>query len=197
MFNVESLRVGHVALAEGVLWIVWFNYWGFAARGGTAVAVEEPGWARTLHLALMGLAFLLLFAPSPLNAPNAQVLGTAGLITGGIGILLTLAGLSYTVLARAHLAQYWSGRITLMEGHKLVRSGPYAQVRHPIYFGVLLAILGRSLSLNSIAGWAGLAIAGGAYAWKVRGEERVLGRHFGDEYVKYRAEVKALIPKVW
>ncbi len=197
MFGLNAMRVGHVGLVEGGLWVVWLNYWWWAARGGTAVIREEPAWERMTHLGLMVAAFVLLFAPLPGNDPNDQVLSPGGTAAGLVGIALTVLGLAFSIWARRHLADYWSGRIALKEGHRLVRTGPYAWARHPIYSGVLLAILGREISIVTFLGALGVLLAAGAYAWKIRAEERVLIAHFGEEYTQYSAEVRALVPGVW
>ena len=197
MPGVDSVRVGQVALAEGVLWVVWLNYWWYAARGGSGDIHAEPARERAIHLALMVAAFMLLFAPLAGSAPNDQVLSPGETAAGFAGIVLTALGLGFSIWARRHLADYWSGRITLKVGHRLVRTGPYAWVRHPIYTGVLLAVVGRALSVNTVAAWMGAVIAAGAYWRKIRLEERVLMAHFGNEYTQYRAEVKALVPGIW
>lgn len=196
MQGLDALRDGHVSLAEGVLWVVCINYWWYAARGGSGDVQAEPARERAIHLGLLVAAFMLLFAPLPGSAPNDQVLSAGGTAAGLAGIVLTALGLGFSIWARRHLADYWSGRITLKAGHRLVRSGPYAWVRHPIYTGFLLAIVGRAISVNTVAGWLGAVIAAGAYLRKIRREERVLMAHFGDEYTQYRAEVKALLPGI-
>ena len=56
-----------------------------------------------------------------------------------LGLLMVVAGLAFAVWARVHLGRNWSGTVTVKENHELIRSGPYAIVRHPIYTGLLLA----------------------------------------------------------
>jgi Isoprenylcysteine carboxyl methyltransferase (ICMT) family len=63
------------------------------------------------------------------------------------GTAITILGLLFSVWARIHLGQYWSGIITLKEGHKLIRSGPYRFVRHPIYTGFITAMTGSAISM--------------------------------------------------
>jgi protein-S-isoprenylcysteine O-methyltransferase Ste14 len=194
---MDALRVGHVSLVEGALWVVWVNYWWYAARGGSGDIYAEPARQQLLRNGLLGVAFVLLFAQLPGSAPNDQVLTPGGTAAGLAGIVLTVLGLGFSVWARRHLANYWSGRIALKEGHRLVQSGPYGWVRHPIYTGVLIAIVGRAISMNTGATWIGAVLAAGVYLSKVLGEERVLMQHFGEEYARYRADVKALVPGLW
>ena len=55
--------------------------------------------------------------------------------------------------ARWHLGQYWSGRFTIKEDHKLIRTGPYARLRNPIYSGLDLAAIGSTWRLIDGDAW--------------------------------------------
>jgi protein-S-isoprenylcysteine O-methyltransferase Ste14 len=59
--------------------------------------------------------------------------------------IMVVAVLGFSIWARVHLGKFWSSRVTLKEGHELIRSGPYAWVRHPIYSGIALAMIGTAL----------------------------------------------------
>jgi protein-S-isoprenylcysteine O-methyltransferase Ste14 len=111
-----------------------------------------------------------------------------------VGEIVTLCGLSFAVLARIHLGRYWSGRITLKKGHKLIRSGPYRHVRHPIYAGFLAGLLGSCLTAGTLIGSIGFMTVLGAYFVKIVREEKTLTDAFGDEYLRFKNEVPALIP---
>src|SRR5262245_41196654 len=87
--------------------------------------------------------------------------------------------------------------VTVRERHGLVLAGPYAVTRHPIYTGLLCAMVGTALTLDRLAGVAGFALVTAGVVAKVRLEERLLLSHFGDAYQAYRAEVPALIPRPW
>ena len=73
-------------------------------------------------------------------------------------------------------------------------SGPYALVRHPIYTGLLLALLGSTLALGDWRAILALALAAGALWRKLRVEERWMRRQFGDAYRVYSQRVAGLIP---
>jgi protein-S-isoprenylcysteine O-methyltransferase Ste14 len=111
------------------------------------------------------------------------------------GFALIAAGISLAVWARVHLAGNWSGTVTLKQGHSLTRSGPYAWVRHPVYTGPLLAVLGSVISDCTRHALLGLLFVAVALLRKVAIEERFLGAQFGDAYERYRAEIPALIPR--
>ena len=113
-----------------------------------------------------------------------------------VGSFLLIMGLGLAVWARVHLGKYWSGHVTLKAGHRLIRSGPYAFVRHPIYTGILTAMLGSAIAIDEYRGVLVLAIATETFVRKLLIEERWLTEEFGSEYERYRHEVKALIPGV-
>jgi protein-S-isoprenylcysteine O-methyltransferase Ste14 len=64
------------------------------------------------------------------------------------GVALTWAGIALALWARWHLGQYWSARVTIKEDHKLIRTGPYARLRNPIYSGLDLAVIGSALAID-------------------------------------------------
>jgi protein-S-isoprenylcysteine O-methyltransferase Ste14 len=110
------------------------------------------------------------------------------------GAVVMLAGLGFAVWARIHLGRYWSGAITLKEGHRLIRSGPYQFVRNPIYTGILTGVAGTAIALGTVCGLIVLAILFGDYSWKIRREQRLLAGEFGEEYAVYCRTVPALVP---
>jgi protein-S-isoprenylcysteine O-methyltransferase Ste14 len=111
-----------------------------------------------------------------------------------IGLALTILGLGFAVWARVHLGRFWSGMVTLKKDHELIRSGPYAFVRHPIYTGLLTAAAGTALARGTLAALLALGLIGVACWLKIRAEEKLLTNHFGDAYRDYRRQVAALIP---
>jgi protein-S-isoprenylcysteine O-methyltransferase Ste14 len=96
------------------------------------------------------------------------------------------------------LGTNWSGLIvTAKEGHELVQTGPYAIVRHPIYAGLLLAMFGTALTLQTVASYASVALGLIAIIIRVSVEERLMQERFGDVHAAYRQRTKRLIPFVW
>ena len=141
----------------------------------------------------MVVGFFPLFRTSRL--PAARFLPVTA-IWPRIGLALTILGLGFAVWARIHLGRFWSGAVTLKENHELIRSGPYAFVRHPIYTGLLTAAAGTALARGTLAALLGLVAIGVACWLKIRAEEKLLTNHFGDTYLEYRRQVPALIPFV-
>ena len=179
------------------LWIAWLLYWWIAARGAKANRRREDALSRALHFVPLGLAAWLIAAPRvPIAILNAPIVPrTIALFAGGV--ILTAAGLAFSVWARVHLAGNWSGSVTLKQDHTLVRDGPYRYVRHPIYTGLLLALVGSAIARDEWRGVLAVALAFAALWRKLGLEERWLTEIFGNEYVRYRREVRALIPFVF
>lgn len=152
---------------------------------------------RLLHLSLGGLAFLLLADPRLGVSPLTTSFVPETHFFSFLGLSLTIAGLAFAVWARAFLGKNWSAAVTVKQDHELIRHGPYSLVRHPIYTGILLALLGTSVTFGTIRGLLAFLVAGLALWLKSRREEFFMVDQFGAEYVAYRSKVKALIPFVW
>jgi protein-S-isoprenylcysteine O-methyltransferase Ste14 len=103
-------------------------------------------------------------------------------------------GLVVTIWARRTLAGNWSSDVTFKQGHELVRRGPYRFVRHPIYTGLLVMGLGTAVNTGRLRCWLGIVVVGIGFWIKLKQEERLMLRHFPDEYPAYRKQVKALVP---
>jgi protein-S-isoprenylcysteine O-methyltransferase Ste14 len=179
-----------------VLWLAWLPYWIAAAWNVKATRRHEPFASRLGHAALTVLAAALLaFRGYPLRWLNARFLPKA-MLAYWLGLLMVGAGLAFAVWARIHLGRNWSGRVTVKEDHELIRTGPYGIVRHPIYTGLLFAILGTAIAFGEWRGLIAFGILAGSLLVKLRIEERFMGETFGEQYARYRAEVPALIPFV-
>jgi protein-S-isoprenylcysteine O-methyltransferase Ste14 len=110
---------------------------------------------------------------------------------------LCVLGLLLALWARITLGRNWSASVTFKEGHELIRTGPYALMRHPIYTAVLLMIIGTMIFIARIEGMILVAVAVAGFWIKLRAEERLMTTHFPTEYPAYKAQTKALIPFVF
>jgi protein-S-isoprenylcysteine O-methyltransferase Ste14 len=120
----------------------------------------------------------------------------AGPVLPALGAVLTVAGLGLAVWARRHLGREWSGLVTLKEGHRLIRTGPYRTVRHPIYSGLLLAVFGTALAIGQWRGVIAVVCNLIGLLRKVQVEETLMVRTF-PEYQEYRQRTAAPIPGVY
>jgi protein-S-isoprenylcysteine O-methyltransferase Ste14 len=111
------------------------------------------------------------------------------------GVALTWLGILFAIWARYHIGQFWSGRVTLKEDHQLIRTGPYARMRHPIYTGLALAMFGTALVVGEWRGLLGALLVLTAHLLKARKEESWLTERFGEAYEDYRRETGFLLPR--
>ena len=113
-----------------------------------------------------------------------------------VGAVICVAGVAVAVWARLILGRSWGMPMSTHSEPTLIRTGPYAYVRHPIYSGILLAILGTALAAGQVHGLLAFALALVALWLKSRVEERWMQQEFGEQYTAYRASSWALIPFV-
>ena len=177
-----------------VPWIVFLIYWIVSAIR-TRVTVQTESFASRYAILLIEVVgFVLLFR----HSAGIGFLGTRfmhrTLASAIAGLILIWMGIGLAIWARYHLAEYWSARITIKEDHELIRTGPYGFVRHPIYTGMLSAILGTAISFGEWRGLLAFALLTVALLLKLRREERFMSESFPNDYPRYRAEVPALIP---
>jgi protein-S-isoprenylcysteine O-methyltransferase Ste14 len=150
-----------------------------------------------LTVAVVVFAYNLLFAQwlriGPLRlrfVPREEWIGWAG-------IALTWVGVALAIWARYCLGEYWSARVTLKEGHQLIRTGPYAFVRHPIYTGMLLASTGTALVAGESRGILAIVLLLAAHSRKAAREEALLTTEFGEKYAAYQRSTGFLFPRFW
>jgi protein-S-isoprenylcysteine O-methyltransferase Ste14 len=110
--------------------------------------------------------------------------------------MIVLAGVALAIWARRILGANWSAAVTIKKGHQLIRSGPYALVRNPIYSGDILIVLGMALAVGKTRGLLGLVVMVAAVWHKGRTEERFLLTEFGDQYSDYQRAVGFLLPRL-
>jgi len=173
----------------GVLWVV------NASFVKTTVRVESSG-SRLPHVLIMVVAFVLLFDNrlnlGPLN--GRFVPDTSNVLWAALA--LTILGAAFAIWARLSIGRNWSSNVTVKQDHELKRNGPYAIVRHPIYSGLLLALLGTAIAFGEWRGLVAFLLA--VIGWRMKSlvEERFMLDQFGEQYANYKREVKALIPFV-
>jgi protein-S-isoprenylcysteine O-methyltransferase Ste14 len=185
-----------LALLIPVLWVIWGVYWVIASAFAKPVRRRESAASRASHVVPLALGAALLASWRLAGrALDARFL-PRGLAWFWLGTAMVVAGLAFAVAARRHLGGNWSGIVTLKQDHTLTRSGPYRVVRHPIYTGMLLAVLGTAVAEGEWRGLVAFAAVLVAFLRKVRIEEQFMLEAFGEEYARYRRQVPALLPWV-
>jgi protein-S-isoprenylcysteine O-methyltransferase Ste14 len=178
----------------GGLWFAWAVYWLASSIRIKAAVRRESMAARLAHVIPLVVGGVLIgWRDMPWGALNLR-LWPHSLLAYGIGLALLVAGLAFAVWARVHLGRNWSGSVTVKEGHELIRSGPYAYVRHPIYTGLITAVLGTAIISGTLRAALGLVIITVSLVRKLRTEEAFMRDTFPGEYRRYCAQVPALVP---
>ena len=179
------------------MWTAFVVYWRLMSMNVKGAQRLEPTPSRIFRLILFLLAIALLFLPNSTFPQFAWLYWTpiaTSQWTFFVGVILTLAGLLFSIWARHHLGPNWSLAVTLKDDHELIVTGPYALVRHPIYTGLLAGFLGTTIAIMQIRGIIALALVLIALWTKLRMEEHLMRDHFGAKYDAYSQHVSALVP---
>jgi protein-S-isoprenylcysteine O-methyltransferase Ste14 len=138
----------------------------------------------------------VLRTPSPGKfLTEAQHYFGRSIALGWTGVALCVLGFGLAINARWHLGRNWGMPMSLKEQPELVTSGPYASIRHPIYTGLLLGMLGSAIGVN--ISWAVLLIPVGAYfIYGARREEASMLRLFPEQYAAYARRTGMLLPRL-
>lgn len=184
------MRGDFIKIALG-LWAVWLVSWHIAALWRSRPTVKAPRREYRLHFAVIVLGFFLIFNGLPrLSGP---IWWPVNPMLGWSMIALTAGGFLLAWWARIHLGKLWSGGVERMADHRVVESGPYALVRHPIYTGLIAAVLAMAILRGTPWALFGVVLFSLGFALKARVEERFLEGQLGG-YEQYRARVPMIVP---
>jgi protein-S-isoprenylcysteine O-methyltransferase Ste14 len=179
-----------------VIWIAWFVSWLAAAFWASRTAKRAWSWDAAIYRVAI-LAGAVLATPWAARTLQMIPLWHVGLYGAYALAALTLAGLLFTWWARIHLGRLWSGTITRKQDHRVIDTGPYALVRHPIYTGLIVALFATAIAQATPSVLAGAALLAIGFTLKARAEERFLMAELGaDAYGDYRRRVPMLIPGI-
>ena len=176
--------------AIGALWIGFWVYWMASAVGVKAGRKRSTRFlgARVV-VVLVVIALLRGGVLGEHAVTRDRAVGVAGFVAVG-------AGLGLAVWARRHLGRNWGMPMTQKVEPELVTSGPYRRIRHPIYSGIILAMIGTAIA-TSMYGLILVLVLSGFFVYSARTEERYLAEEFPESYPKYRRSTKMLIPFVY
>ncbi len=194
----QSLWIGTVitpSMAVNDLWILFAAYWLVSALNRKKTKQRESILQRLVYISPLLIAIFLLdnsrmqigwlatyFVP---HTPEVRWTGVA----------IMIVGLAIAVWARVHLGSNWSGVVTLKEGHELIRTGPYRNIRHPIYTGILIGFLGNAIVNGQVRGLIAVAIIWASFFIKARREEAFLAQEFGPKFDEHTQRTGMFLPK--
>jgi len=195
-FNIDlsqtPVQIGFVALV----------FWSLTERLLHLIGLHQPGSSRKERLSgyLCGLSWYGAVLFSLVDAAGFQWTtispGLSSLQYAGIPFLA--AGIALRIVSRLTLGRHFSGYVQTTENHRLITSGIYRALRHPVYTGYLCLLIGFPVCFGSIAGFVcAVAAVIPALIYRIRIEEIALLQWFGEEYRQYREKTVRLIPFVW
>jgi protein-S-isoprenylcysteine O-methyltransferase Ste14 len=206
--NVAGKAAAMFLATAYALWGVFIVSWWIAAMWTARATVKSRGWSTLVYNAGFIIGFGLLFTPAHRAGYSIQA-GFSGIVppswrdalwgtpalAGWMLVGLEVAGLAFAWWARLHLGALWSGMLTLREGHRVVDTGPYRLVRHPIYTGFIAAAWALALIVGAPAALGGAVVLTIVMSVKSKTEERLLRRELGEaSYTDYAARTPMLVP---
>ena len=179
-----------IDIVIGAGWLVFWIYWLAASAG---VKAGRTRWTRFagFRVAIVLVALLLLrlgvFKGNAVTRdPWLQV----------IGLVIFVLGLALAVWARVYLGRNWGMPMSEKADPELVTTGPYSTVRHPIYSGIILAMIGTAVAV-SLYWLVAVVLLGAYFIYSAVMEERYMAGRFPDAYPKYKQSTKMLIPFIF
>ncbi|HWL18543.1 MAG TPA: isoprenylcysteine carboxylmethyltransferase family protein [Bradyrhizobium sp.] len=177
-----------------LIWLAWLASWVAASfwSGQTKKHVMTLESGRYRIPILVGA---ILFTPVTGRLLGEQPVWQFGNLGVYILAAVTIAGISFTWWARIHLGRFWSNAITRKEGHRVIDTGPYGFVRHPIYTGLITGMLATGVAVGTVTAMLGAVLISLGMWQKARMEEGFLTTELGaDAYGSYCRRVPMIIP---
>jgi len=185
-----------ILLSLDLPWITFLVYWIIKAAKTRQTQRKESFASRYSVMFLLVLGYVLILN----RRAGIGVLGKRFvpnvLPVVILGVTVTWLGVALAIWARNHLAENWSSAVTIKQGHELIRTGPYARLRHPIYSGLLLATLGSAVAIGEWRCLIGVCLVLAAYSIKARREEAMLTEQFGESFQEHRRHTGFLLPRM-
>jgi protein-S-isoprenylcysteine O-methyltransferase Ste14 len=182
--------------AMSTVWGAWVLSW-IVASAWSGRTVKRAGLGDELSyriLIVAGAALTFAFRPASRGLGN-RIYPPPPVAANWVLVALVALGCLFAWWARLHLGSLWSSNVTRKADHRIVDTGPYRIVRHPIYTGLIFALLATAAALGTPTGFAGVALMIAGIVMKARLEEKFLREEFGPEiYDAYARRVPMLVP---
>jgi len=172
-------------------WIVFWVYWLAVSVG---VKAGRTRWARFAGFRVALILIVLLLVR--LRVLKGHHVVTHDPWLQGIGLAIFVLGLALAVWARVYIGRNWGMPMTEKADPELVTTGPYSVIRHPIYSGIILAMIGTTIAV-SLYWLIAVALLGAYFIYSAVMEERYLSERFPEAYPRYKKSTKMLIPFVF
>ncbi|WP_347861619.1 isoprenylcysteine carboxylmethyltransferase family protein [Salimicrobium sp. PL1-032A] len=173
-----------IEIVFGVISLVWIAEFLLFSSPSSEKTERRSFWYIFLAI-LVSVLFILWVDPWTVGADGVR---WTGIMLYGTGVGLRLWGI-------LHLKEQFTRNVSVSQGSRLVGTGPYRILRHPLYTGLLSITAGFALSNGSLAGVViGLLTVGTSLLYRIRLEEAMLIDQYGDRYVQWCKRRYRLIP---
>ena len=165
-----------------------------AKRGRNAVATGDQGTLPIVWILISGgclVGFLLAPRVFVFRWPESLAIVL-------LADMLLLAGIILRIWAIVHLGKLFTVDVGIQQGHRVVQDGPYRFVRHPSYSGSMIALIGMACLTFNWLGFLVIIVSSlTAYSIRISAEEKMLLQNLGEDYRRYAARTKRLIPGIY
>jgi protein-S-isoprenylcysteine O-methyltransferase Ste14 len=185
MITESFMHVIDIVIFVG--WVAFWIYWLVASIG---VKAGQTRWTRFAGVRIGVILVILLLLR--VKAVKRDVT-THDPWLAGIGLAVFLLGLALAIWARVYLGRNWGMPMTQKADPELVTTGPYSSIRHPIYSGIILAMIGTTIAV-SLYWLVAVVLLGGYFIYSATVEERFMAGRFPDSYPEYKRSTKMLVP---
>jgi protein-S-isoprenylcysteine O-methyltransferase Ste14 len=179
-----------VDLVIGIGWAVFWIYWIAVSLG---VKAGRSRWTRFAGFRVAAVLIILLLLR--LRVLKGHTV-THDPWLQGIGLAIFLLGLALAVWARVYLGRNWGMPMSEKVDPELVTTGPYRTIRHPIYSGIILAMVGTAVAV-SVYWLIAVVLLGAYFVYSAVMEERYMAGLFPDAYPRYKQSTKMLVPFIF
>jgi protein-S-isoprenylcysteine O-methyltransferase Ste14 len=173
-----------------VILVGWVGFWIYWLAASVGVKTGRTRWGQFAGIRVGIILIILLLARLRVFKGHTV---THDSVLEGIGLGLFLLGLAVAVWARIYLGGNWGMPMTRKDNPELVTTGPYHLIRHPIYSGILLAMIGTAIAV-SVYWLIAAVVIGGYFIYSATVEERYMAERFPDTYPGYKRSTKMLVP---
>lgn len=175
----------------GSIWAAFWIYWLASSVRTKATRTRGPS---SVGIRIVVVVVVIVLLRTGVLRGHAATADNPWLV--GIGLVVFLLGLALALWARVHLGRNWGAPMSEKLDPELVTTGPYRYVRHPIYSGLILGMVGTAMGIGPY--WlvpAGLL--GGYFVYSATVEERTMERLFPDTYPAYKRSTNMLVPFIF
>jgi protein-S-isoprenylcysteine O-methyltransferase Ste14 len=179
-----------------VAWVAAAVYMWASALRANRIKRREGFLLSVLDWTLLIGGYVFLFSHAPIVDPRNPHFIAPRPALEFAGVAFTYLGMSLLIWSRVHLGRYWSAVVALKKDHRLIQTGPYRAVRHPLYAGIILASMGVGLCVTTWSSLVGIALLATCFERRAHKEDALLASEFGAEFEAYRQRTGRLIPRL-